>query len=194
MRKSLSFACATILIAAGWAAEAPKNQRLREYRHRVVGKPALARAAAGAAIGTLRNKPYEWGGGPGGFAKRVGSHLGQNAVKETIQLGVGAWDHENLHYQRSNLEGTWPRTLYAVKSTFYVPRTNRPGKTVAFGRVSGNLGAGIISRAWQPASSAGLGAGLASGGIGLGAAVGANVAREFWPRKKPVRQIAAKKR
>jgi hypothetical protein len=70
-----------------------------------------------------------------------------------------------------------------VKSTFIVPRTNRPGKTVALSRVSGNLGAGVISRAWQPASSAGIGAGLATGGIGLGAEVGANMAREFWPKK-----------
>jgi hypothetical protein len=100
-------------------------------------------------------------------------------------MGVAAAHHENLHYQRSNLQGKWPRVKYAVKSTFIVPKTNRPGKkTFALGRVSGNLGAGLISRAWQPASAAGLGAGLASGGIGLGADVGVNVAREFWPQKK----------
>ena len=68
-----------------------------------------------------------------------------------------------------------------MKSTFIVPGTNKPGKTVALGKVSGNPGAGMVSQAWLPA--AGIGAGLASGGIGLGADVGANVAREFWPRK-----------
>jgi hypothetical protein len=98
---------------------------------------------------------------------------------------VGAWHHENLHYQRSNLQGTWPRLGYAVKSTFIVPRTNgRKGKTVAWGRISGNMGSGMISRVWMPASAAGVGAGLASGGIGLGVDVGVNVAREFLPQRK----------
>lgn len=188
MQKTLTILCATILIGAGASAAVRGNPRLREYRHRTIGKSALARSAAHAGLGQLRNSPHEWGQGPGGFAKRFGSGLGQHVAKETIQLGVGAWHHENLHYQRSNLQGKWPRVQYAIKSTFVVPRTNRPGKTVALGRVSGNLGAGVISRAWQPASTAGIGAGLASGGIGLGAEVGTNVAREFWPRKHPAKR------
>jgi len=92
--------------------------------------------------------------------------------------------HHDLLYQRSHLRGTWPRLKYAVNSTFIVLRTNRPVKTIALGRVSSNLGAGVISRAWQPASAADIGAGLASGGIGLGADVGMNVARESGPRRR----------
>ena len=121
----------------------------------------------------------------------LGSALGEHVIKETIQFGVATAHHEDLHYYRSNKHGTLPRLGYAVKSTFIVPRTNKAGKTVAAGRVSGALGAGIISRAWQPASAAGIGAGVASGGIILGADVGANVAREFWPRKKHVTAHAA---
>jgi hypothetical protein len=160
-----------------------------EYRRHVFNKESAARAAAVGAINTARNSPREWGGGASGFAKRSASAFGQHVVKGTIEFGVGALHHEDLHYQRSNLQGTWPRLGYAVKSTFIVPRTNGPGKTVSYGRIAGNMGGGLISRAWQPASTAGLGAGLASGGIGIGADVGMNVAREFWPRKKPpVRQ------
>jgi hypothetical protein len=165
------------------AVERPSHERMREYRHSLYGKRARGGSAAAAAYGTLRNSPHEWGSGPGGFAKRFASHLGQHAVKETIELGVGAWHHEDPHYYRSNLHGTLPRMRYALVNTFMVRRTNKPGKTVAMGRISGNMGAGLISRAWQPASTAGLGAGLASGGIGIGAEVGVNMAREFWPRK-----------
>jgi len=99
-----------------------------------------------------------------------------------VESGVGGLHHEDLHYHRSNLHGTMPRLGYAVKSTFWVPRNNRPGHTVALGRVSGNMGSGLISRAWMPASAAGVGAGVATGGIGIGADVGVNVAKEFWPR------------
>ncbi|PWU12281.1 MAG: hypothetical protein C5B51_00910 [Terriglobia bacterium] len=143
----------------------------------------MAGSAAGAALGTARNAPHEWGQGFGGYAKRFGSSVGQHVIKGTIQMGVGAWRHEDSRYYRSNRPGTWPRLKHAVASTFVVRRTNRGGRTPAVGRLSGSFGAGLISRAWQPASAAGLGAGFASGGISVGADVGMNVAREFWPRR-----------
>jgi len=176
--------CVAILVLSETAAAATPHERAHRIFRQIVNPRAVAGTLGSAAIGTARNVPHEWGGGPAGFAKRAGSAFGHHVVKGAVELGVSAWHHENLHYQRSDLQGNWPRLKYAVKSTFIVPRTNGPGKTVALGRVSGNLGAGLISRAWQPASTAGVGAGLASGGIGLGLDVGANVAREFWPRKK----------
>jgi len=168
-----------ILASIGWSAEIDR----RELRRKTISKGAVARAAGHGALGTALNSPHQWGRTPSGFAKRTGSSFGKNIIKQTVQAGVAAVHHENLHYQRSNLQGTLPRVKYAVKSTFIVPKTNRPGKTVALGRVSGNMGAGLISQAWMPA--AGLGAGIASGGIGIGADVGVNVAREFWPQKHP---------
>ena len=191
--RRLPTAMCIFALACGAAVErrTTKHPRLHEYRREVFTKHAAVGAGASAAMGTLRNHPHEWGSGPAGFAKRAGSSFGQHVVKGTIEFGVAGLRHENLHYQGSNKHGTLPRLGYAVKSTFIVPRTNRKGKTVATSRIAGNLGAGMISRAWQPASSAGVGAGLASGGIGLGADVGANVAREFWPRKKHrVRRLA----
>ena len=186
MGTRLRAACVWIMATAGVVAAAShaEHPTARQYKHAAISKEAGARAGAHAALGTITNSPHEWGRGAAGFAKRAGSSLGQHALKGTIQLGVGAWHHENLHYQRSNLQGKWPRLKYAVKSTFIVPRTgNRKGKTVAVGRIAGNMGSGMISRVWQPASAAGVGAGLASGGIGLGADVGVNVAREFWPQR-----------
>jgi len=193
MRKKIL--CAAVLMVQGAMAAPPGHPRWRDFRHKVAGAPAVARGAAGAAFGQLRNAPHEWGQGAGGFAKRFASGLGQHAVKESIELGMGAWLHENLHYQPSNLHQTWPRVEYALKTTFIVPRIDRPGKTFAVSRVSSNLGAGIISRAWQPASTAGIGAGLLSGGLGVAADVGFNMVREFWPRKPAVatKQPAAKR-
>jgi len=185
MRNALKVLCLGLAVGAtAGAISRPLRSQIHRGRRNLYGKRAIGESGAIAGFGTLRNSPHEWGRGIGGFGKRFVSHLGQHALKETIQLGVSAWHHENLHYQRSNLQGTLPRMRYAVAHTFIVPRTNRPGKTVALGRISGNIGAGLISRAWQPASAAGVGAGLASGGIGLGAEVGANMAREFWPHKE----------
>jgi hypothetical protein len=192
MRKVLILTCILGLPLGAVQPERGRRETGREYRHRLVGKRALGMAGASAALGQIRNHPHEWGQGPAGFAERFGSALGTHMVKETIQFGVATWHHEDPHYYRSNLHGTLPRLKYAVKSTFIVPRTNKPGKTVAASRLSGAFGAGLVSRAWQPASTAGIGAGIASGGIMLGADVGVNVAREFWPRK--TRRVAYARR
>jgi hypothetical protein len=182
---------ASVLMVA--CAMAATSQR-HAYRRAVAGKRAVAGAGASAGFRTLRNRPHEWGRGPVGAVKRFGSSLAQNAAKQSIQFGVAGLRHENLRYQRSNKRGVLPRMGYAAKHTFIVPRTNRRGKkTVAASRIAGNMGAGMISRVWQPASAAGVGAGLASGGIGLGADVGVNMAREFWPRKHRYRSRAKAK-
>jgi len=183
-----TFAIGLCILILTTSAVASRRPLLHEYRRRVFNKESAARSMASAGINTARNSPHEWGRGPGGFAKRAGSSFGQHIIKGTIETGVGALHHEDLRYHPSHLQGTWPRLKYAVKSTFIVPRTDRRGKTLAAGRISGNIGAGLISRAWQPASTASLGAGLASGGIGIGADVGVHVAKEFWPRGKPNRR------
>jgi hypothetical protein len=184
-----------LLIAGGIGSAAlRRNPHVREFRRKVATREPLARSAGSAAVNHLRNSPHEWGRGPLGFAKRVGSSIGQHAAKEGIQIGVGAIHHEDLRYHRSNLHGTLPRMGYAVKHTFIVPSTKRRGRhKVALGRISGNMGAGMISRVWMPASAAGIGAGVASGGIGLGADVGMNMAREFWPRKHHKRVLRARR-
>lgn len=190
MRLQRTFAallCVPIL-GVVWAAAPPPRRKttMQQYRRKILNPESAGRAVASAGINTARNVPHEWGSGGLGFVKRAGSSFGQHIVSGTIEFGVAAAHHENLQFQRSNLQGTWPRLKFAVKSTFIVPRTDRRGHTLAVSRIAGNMGGGLVSRAWQPASTASLGAGLASGGIGLGADVGVHVAREFWPQKKKV--------
>jgi len=138
-------------------------------------------SAASAGIGQLRNSPHEWGQGVAGYAKRFGSSMAHRAVSSTIEFGVGALRHEDPRYYHSGKQGFWPRTKYALMSTVLVHREGHEKRSVAVGRISGAVGGGLISRAWQPASSAALGLGVASAGISLGATAGFNMAREFWP-------------
>jgi hypothetical protein len=186
VKRTVCLLCILTLAAAGADQGAPsRHPVLREYRKKVLSPEAAGRSLASAGLNQARNYPHEWGQGGVGFAKRAGSAFGQHVIKESIEIPMANALHQNLHYQRSNLNGTWPRLKYAVTSTFIVPRTDKPGKTVATSRVAGNFGAGLISRAWMPASAAGVGAGLAAGGAGLGVDVGVHVAREFWPENKP---------
>src|SRR5204863_7708930 len=145
-------------------------------------RPAGVGARAG--VNQLRKSPKQWGGGPAGFGKRMASGMGTHVVKNSIQYGVAAARHEDLHYYRSNRKGVGPRLRHALVSTVVTRKTTNGKKTVAAARISGAMGSGVISTAWAPAAAGGV----ATGGISLGATAGANVAREFWPRKKHVRR------
>jgi hypothetical protein len=98
-------------------------------------------------------------------------------VGRTIEHGLAARLHEDLHYKPSNKRGFGPRLGYALKSTL-VTRNTRTGKaTPAAGRIAGPAAAGAFSQGVLAAGS-----GAATAGIGLAADAGANVAREFIPR------------
>jgi hypothetical protein len=155
-----------------------------EYKRKTFGKRALAGAGVGGAVAHARNSPREWGRGVAGFGKRVGAGFAQHAVKNSIQYGVAGLRHEDLHYYRSKKRGFGPRLRHALVSTVVTRKTTTGKRTGAAGRVSGAMGSGLISRAWQPARLHTVSSGVATGGMVLGADAATNVAREFWPRGK----------
>ncbi len=171
---------ATVLLSSALSAAEKQPTLPRAARH-LVGPRALARTAAGALITHATNTPSEWGQGTAGFGKRFASGLGKSLVKTGIQFPVAYFRHEAIGYRRSNLEGAGPRLRYALLSTVYTHRTTTGERTVAAGEIAGALGSGLISRLWQPPSTATLASGFASAGIAIAADAGFNVLREFWP-------------
>src|ERR1700682_1935479 len=137
-----------LLMLAGTAYAAVHKSN--EYHKKTFGRQALVRAGGSAGVSHVRNAPHEWGRGGTGFAKRVGSSLGEHAVKNTIAYGVAGLRHEDLKYHRSGKHGFGPRLKTALASTVVTRKTTTGKHTVASGRLAGNVGSGMISRAWQP--------------------------------------------
>jgi len=169
------------------ATRAPVHPYRRQYVKSTYSKRAAVSVGAHAAVGQVLNHPKEWGRGAAGFGKRVASGAGTLVVKNSIQFGVAAVRHEDLRYHRSDQPGFGPRMKHALVSTVVTRKTTTGKKTVAAGRISGAVGSGLVSRAWQPAAARTVAGGLSTAGIGLAADAGLNVAREFWPRKKSPR-------
>lgn len=172
-----------LLAVLATAATPPARKQAHPYRQHwkqsTVGKGAVGRIAAGAGMGTLRHSPRKYGGGAAGFGKRLGAGLATNAVGRTVEHGVAAKLHEDLHYRRSNKRGVGPRLAYAMKSTV-ITRNTRTGKaTPAAGRIAGHAASGAFTQGVLAAGS-----GASTAGIGLAADAGANVVREFVPPKK----------
>ena len=170
-----------LLAAPAQSAEKTQHPYRSKYVKDTFGKRAAVRTGASAGIQQLRNSPHEWGRGGSGFGKRVGSAFGQHIIKNSIQYPIAAIRHEELGYRPSGKKGFGPRLGYALTSTVITHKTTTGKKTVAAGRISGAMGSGFISRAWQPARLHTFSSGAASGGIMLGVDAGNNVVREFWP-------------
>jgi len=141
----------------------------------------IFRMGLSAGLDQERNYPSEWGQGWDAFGVRMASHFGQHLIREQLEAGVWAIDHEDPRHRRSGLTGVWPRARYAIVHTF-VARNDSGGSMPAYSRFIGDYGAGFISREWYPDRFHTVGQGLEAGTISLGLDVGMNILREFWPR------------
>lgn len=158
-----------------------KPYTMQNYKHAMVGAHAVARTGAGAVWGEMLGHPREWGRGVGGFGKRLASGFGTHAVSTSIEYGVGHMLHEERSYHRSADPHFGPRLKSALGNTFLVYHRGSDKRHPAVGRLSGAFGAGLISRAWLPASAHTVAAGVGSAGISLGVDFGMNMAREYMP-------------
>ncbi len=174
-------AISLLLASTAHAAEKRPHPYRSQYVKHTFSKQAAIHTGASAGVQHLRNSPHEWGQGIGGFGKRVASGFGQHVIKNSIQYPVAAIRHEELGYRPSGKKGFGPRLGYALSSTVVTHKTTNGKKTVAAGRISGAVGSGFISRAWQPARLHTVSSGAASAGVMLGVDAGNNVVREFWP-------------
>jgi len=169
---------AILVFVAIIAAQGGTHPYRKEWKHSVAGKKAVGRVTAGAAISHLRKRPAKYGGGVAGFGKRVGAGLAGNAVGQTAKHAVAAKLHEDLHYHRSNKHGIAPRLGYALKSTVITRNTRNGKRRPAAGRLAGHAAAGAFTQGVLAAGS-----GASTAGVGLAADAGANVVREFYPRR-----------
>lgn len=167
--KLIAILAGVVLIATipSAAAVQSKPRPRHPYRHEYVRETFGKRPLAG--VGARAGVAKAWHGGS--FGHHLARGMTGHVVNNSIEYPVAAARHEDLRYHRSAQRGVGPRLRHALVSTVVTRKTTNGKKTVAAGRISGAMGSAAV-----------LGA-PASGGLTLGAAAGANVAREFWPQK-----------
>ena len=160
----------------------PIDRRLRwkAFKDDTIGAFTLFKEASAAAIIQGLDIPHEWGQGVEGYGKRFANDLAFNGVHQTIAYGAATLFHEDNRYFASGKTTTHARIIHAMLSPF---ETHREDGRLAFSysNVLGTVGAGFISRAWDPPSEQG-GQHIATA-IGLSFLGGAayNTFREFVP-------------
>ena len=159
-----------------------RSERVREYVKGTFWPGSFVTAAARAGIDQAFDRPKEWGGADG-FGKRLGNVYGKHVIRQTLQFGASAALHEDDRYLASGQKGFWSRTRYAIASTFLARRDNGD-RCFALARMGGAAGSAFISRAWQPASTSGMGSAASSFGFTIAGDLGSNIVKEFWPDLK----------
>jgi hypothetical protein len=182
MRAAMILAWILCSVSMAPAVVSPGRHPYRKHwKQTIVGKRPVAGVVAGAGVKTLRH-----GGGAAGLGKNVGTGFATHAVKTTVEHAIAGPLHEDLHYHRSTKSGFGPRMQHALVSTVVTSNTKTGKRTPAAGRVAGHAAAGAVSQVAIAGAS-----GASTAGIGLGAEAGANVAREFWPRRRTTRERVA---
>lgn len=155
-----------------------EKKRFQLYLVATAGPVPLLAEAFGAGLGQWRDSPKEWGQGWTAYGQRYGSNVAYNGVRETITYGTSFAFREDNRYFASRKHGLWPRTGYAILSTF---TARHPDGRQAFSISSfvGVVGASAIASTWEPHSFKGIENISKNAGISFATTAGFNVLREF---------------
>lgn len=156
------------------------SERWDFYLHSIKSPNTVAGPAFGALVNQANDDPPEWGQGAAGYARRFGSGYGRMLITRTLRFGIAAADHEDPLFHPSSEHGIWRRARYATIH-YFVVQSDGGGPMPAFSRFGSVYGAAFISNAWYPSSHATTQHALLRGTTALGASVGWNLFREFWP-------------
>jgi hypothetical protein len=146
----------------------------------VIAPETLFTSSFSAGIGQLRDKPPQWGEGAEGFGRRLADAEGYVAVHDAIAFGVDVSFHLDPRYRRMPEARFVPRLRNAITQTFLANKDSG-GRMINISVIGGNLGAGMVSSAWEPRGYNSIGDGLSRGAFGIGYDVVRNVFREFGP-------------
>ena len=160
-----------------------RSERFTDYVKGTFGPRSLVVAAAHAGLDQALDRPKEWDSSIAGFGDRLGNAYAKHIIRQTVQFGAATALHEDDRYLASHQTGVWNRTKYAITSTFLARRDNGD-RCFALARMSGAASAAFISRAWQPASTSGMGSAASSFGFTIAGDLGTNIVKEFWPDLK----------
>ena len=133
-----------------------------------------------ASVAQASNEPKEWGGGWGGYGKRVASTYGIVLTEETIHQSMATALRTDPRYTHCACKNGWHRSWNAIEMTL-LTRDHRGRLTIDAAQIAGAYGSGMISTFWYPSRYSPTGQGLRTGNLNLALLAGVNTVREFSP-------------
>jgi hypothetical protein len=156
-----------------------EKEKLRNYAFDTVGPYPFIGAAFAGGVQQAYGTPPEWGGGIGGYGKRVASNFGVNLVTQTTRYGLAEIFHEDTLYYRCECSGFGHRLEHALISTVTARRGEDGHRVFSFAALAAPY-AGTEAQAliWYPKRYEPMD-GFRVGNYNLLVQAGLNVALEF---------------
>ncbi|MFN8007428.1 MAG: hypothetical protein U0V70_10465 [Terriglobia bacterium] len=140
----------------------------------------LGPIATSLLIDQTTGQPPEWGGGIGGYGRRLASRLGTGIVQGSFQAPVAALLKEDTRYISSGSGGIGPRMKHVFIYSF-ITYNNQGRKTLNIANLGGYYASSAASTLWLPQKeSVGLYT-LTDGSKQMGLSILVNMIQEFWP-------------
>jgi hypothetical protein len=156
-----------------------EKEKLRAYAFDTFGPYPFIGAAFAGGIQQAYGTPPEWGGGIGGYGKRVASDFGINLVTQTTRYGLSELFHEDTLYYRCECSGFGHRLGHALISTVTARRGDDGHRVFSFAALAAPYaGTEAATLLWFPSRYEPMD-GFRTGNYNLGVQAGLNVALEF---------------
>lgn len=156
-----------------------EKEKLRNYAFDTVGPYPLIGAAFAGGVQQAYGTPPEWGGGIGGYGKRVASNFGINLVTQTTRYGLAEIFREDTLYYRCDCSGFGHRLGHALISTVTARRGDDGHRVFSFAALAAPYaGTEAAALLWYPKRYEPMD-GFRTGNFNLLVQAGLNVALEF---------------
>jgi hypothetical protein len=156
-----------------------ESTKFKNYLFDGFGPYPIVGAALVAGINQADASPPEWGGGMGGYGRRVGSNYGINIISTTTRYGLSEVLHQDTMYYRCQCKGFFPRLGHALVSTLAARHGEEGHYTFSVpALVAPYVGTMVATHTWYPGRYNNSDA-FRMGNYNLLALAGGNVALEF---------------
>src|ERR1700689_1172210 len=156
-----------------------EKEKLRNYAFDTVGPYPLIGAVIAGGVQQAYGTPPEWGGGIGGYGKRVASNFGINLVTQTTRYGLAEVFHEDTLFYRCECSGFGHRLEHALLSTVTARRGDDGLRVFSLASfVAPYAGGEAAALGWYPSRYNAMD-GFRIGNYNLAVQAGLNVGLEF---------------
>lgn len=159
------------------------EKRFHRYLNSTIGAYALAGVGVATVFQQVKNKPPEWEKTGTGFARRLASNFGENAIGETVSYGLEEALKLDGHFYRSDKRDFGSRLSNGLLTTF-TGRTPSGKRVFNPSRVVGSYAGSFVAvNAWYPQRFNNKDA-FRRGSQSLLLSVGFNLLNEFLLKRK----------
>jgi len=159
------------------------QDRFRWFTANTVDPANLAGGIFEAALGTVPDRPKEYGPHWGGFNQRYGIGMSRTATENALEAGAGFIAREDPRYFRMPDQPFRARARNVVRLAL----TSRDGKgsfNPAYARFTAIFGANFLSNCWSVRTEANTHDALLRSAEDFGGVLASNAFEEFWPDVK----------